>query len=59
MEMEDFEMEIQILLLEEYAVNSHVMGYHDYINLWNPQTGRIYETRMEPENAKDRCGGIG
>ena len=47
-------MEIPILLLEEYAVNSHVMGYHDYINLWNPQIGRIYETRTEPENAKDR-----
>ena len=55
MEDFDFDAEIPILVIDEHEIcDQHVMGYHDYIRQWQPQIGKRYATKMEPENTKDR-----
>ena len=38
-----------ILLIKEYDVESHIKGYHAYMNIWAPTIGEILKARLEPE----------
>ena len=34
-------------------IESYVMGYHDYMDLWEPKVGEILAAKCEPLNPKD------
>ena len=48
------EEELEIILIKRFDVESHIKGYHAYMNEWTPETGEILKTRLEPENVVDR-----
>ena len=38
---------------EIIRVNSFVRGYHDYLDIWQPEVGDEYSLKREPNNKKD------
>ena len=45
------EEELPIILIQEYEIVSHIMGYHEYKSIWIPFVGEKLTYRTEPENA--------
>ena len=43
------EEELEFVLTKRFDVESHIKGYHVYINEWTPEIGEIFKTRLEPE----------
>ena len=50
------EEELEIILIKRFDVESHIKGYHAYMNEWTPETGEILKTRLEPENVVEIVG---
>ena len=48
------EEELEIILIKRFGVESHIKGYHAYMNKWTPKIGEILKTRLEHENVVDR-----
>ena len=48
------EEELEIILIKRFDIESHIKGYHAYMNEWAPETGKILKTRLEPENIVGR-----
>ena len=48
------EEELEFVLTKRFDVESHIKGYHVYINEWTPEIGEIFKTRLEPEYVVDR-----
>ena len=48
------EGELPIILIQEYEIVSHIVGYHEYQRNWIPFVGEKFTCRMEPENAMDK-----
>ena len=58
MEMENLAKNIDLLIPiikeKEYQIESFVMGYHMYRNIWSPKEKDILNTQIEPSNVMDR-----
>ena len=39
--------------MEEYRIDSEIMGYHEYQIYWNPVIGEELVTSREPDDMKD------
>ena len=37
--IQDVDMEIPIVVLKEFTIESYVMGFHDYKSIWIPEVG--------------------
>ena len=48
------EEELEIILIKIFDVESHIKGYHAYMNEWTPEISEILKTSLEPENVNDR-----
>ena len=44
------EEELEIILIKD----SHIRGYHAYMNAWTPEIGEILKTRLEAANVVHR-----
>ena len=40
--------------MESYIIDSFVMGYHDYKDIWSPIMNEELKTRIEPDNPVDK-----
>ena len=40
--------------MEVYEISSHIMGYHEYKNIWVPQENEILTCIIEPTNPYDK-----
>ena len=45
---------IPIIKEKEYQIESFVMGYHVYRNIWSPKEKDILNTEIEPSNVMDK-----
>ena len=58
MEMENLAKNIDLLIPiikeKEYQIDSFVMGYHVYRNIWSPKEKDILNTEIEPSNVVDK-----
>ena len=45
---------ITIIKEKEYQIESFVMGYHVYRNIWSPKEKDILNTEIEPSNVIDK-----
>ena len=58
MEMENLAKNIDLLIPiikeKEYQIESFVMGYHVYRNIWSPKEKDILNTEIEPSNVMDK-----
>ena len=45
---------IPIIKEKEYQIESFVMGYHVYRNIWSPKVIDILNTEIEPSNLMDK-----
>ena len=58
MEMENLAKNIDLLIPiikeKEYQIESFVMGYHVYRNIWLPKEKDILNTEIEPSNVMDK-----
>ena len=45
---------MEIILLISFEIESTVMGLHVYQNNWEPVTGEVWKTCMEPQNELDK-----
>ena len=50
------EEKLEIILIKRFDVQSHIKGYHAYMNAWTPEIGEILKIHLEPENVADRFG---
>ena len=48
------EEELPIILIQEYEIVSHIMGYHKYKSIWIPFVREKLTRQKEPENAFDK-----
>ena len=48
------EEELPIILIQEYEIVSHIMGYHEDKNIWIPFAAEKLKCRMEPGNALEK-----
>ena len=48
------EGELPIILIQEYEIVSHIVGYHEYQRNWIPFVGEKLTCRVEPENVMDK-----
>ena len=48
------EGELPIILIQEYEIVSHIMGYHEYQRNWIPFVGEELTCRMEPVNVMEK-----
>ena len=48
------EEELDVILIKRLDVESHIKGYHVYMNEWTPEIGEILKTCLEPKNVVDR-----
>ena len=48
------EEELPIILIQEYEIVSHIMGYHEDKNIWIPVAAEKLKCRMEPGNALEK-----
>ena len=48
------EEELEFFLTKRFDLESHIKGYHVYINEWTPEIGEFFKTRLEPEYVVDR-----
>lgn len=55
--MEDLEEKIQlpipIVQKNKYQVNSYMMGYHEYREIWIPKKREIFLAGMQPKKIVD------
>ena len=40
---------LEIILTKRFNVESHIKGYHAYMNEWTPEVGEILKNRLEPD----------
>ena len=40
--------------MEEWQINSSVMGFHEYKNVWTPEIGQMLQCEMQSENPLDK-----
>ena len=45
---------IPVIKEKEYQIESFVMGYHVYRNIWSPKEIDILNTEIEPSNLMDK-----
>ena len=43
-----------IIKLSEHRLNSYVNGYHEYKNIWKPDSADVLKTEREPRNPVHR-----
>ena len=48
------EEELPIILIQEYEIVSHIMGYHKYKSIWIPFVREKLTRQKEPENTFDK-----
>ena len=45
---------LPVVLNSSVSVDSYVMGFHVYQNIWRPVVGKRLTTQMEPKNVADK-----
>ena len=41
--------------MEEWQINSSVMGFHEYKNVWTPEIGQMLQCEMQSETSRQIC----